>query len=88
MEFRKAMLIYPRDGRLYLLAAHAAFNLGRPGLADSLLDPVRKACDQCEHFYQSEADMARQIGDSAVADSLEAWDRRKAAQQKNQDHSP
>jgi len=77
MEFRKAMAIYPRDGRLYLLAAHAAFDLGRPGLADSLLEPVRKACEQCEHFYQSEADMARQIGDSAVADSLEAWDRRK-----------
>jgi hypothetical protein len=79
IEFRKAMAIYPRDGRLYLLAAHAAFDLGRPGLADSLLEPVRKACDQCEHFYQSEADMARQIGDSAVADSLEAWDRRRAA---------
>ena len=76
LEIEKAIAIYPRDGRLYLLAAHAAFDLGRPGLADSMLEPVRKACDQCQHFYRSEADMARQIGDSAVADSLEAWDRR------------
>lgn len=77
-EIRKAIAIYPRDGRLYLLAAHAAFDLGRPGLADTLLEPVRRACEQCKDFYKSEADMARQIGDSAVADSLEAWDRRKA----------
>ena len=73
-----AIGIYPQDGRLYLLAAHAAFLLGKPEMADSILDPVRRAClPGCTDFYKSEADMARQIGDPEMADSLAAWARRR-----------
>jgi hypothetical protein len=73
-----AIVIYPLDGRLYLLKAHAAFLTSRSSQVDSILVPVRRACmPACGHdFYGAEADLARQIGDRAMADSLDALRRR------------
>ena len=76
-----AIVIYPLDGRLYLLKAHAAFLTGRSNQVDSILVPVRRACmPACGHdFYGTEADLARQIGDKAMADLLDALRRRQSA---------
>ena len=75
-----AIAIYPLDGRLYLLKAHAAFDIGRSDLVDSILVPVKRAClPGCgADFYEDEAILARQIGDRIMADSLEAYRARKA----------
>ena len=76
-----AIAVYPLDGRLYLLKAHAAFLTGRSTQVDSILIPVRRACmPGCgKDFYGKESDLARQIGDRAVGDSLDALRRRQGA---------
>lgn len=76
--FDSAIAVYPLDGRLYLLKAHAAFLTGRSSQVDSILIPVRRACmPACgQDFYGKEADLARQIGDRAMGDSLDALRRR------------
>jgi len=78
-----AIAIYPFDGRLYLLKAHAAFQTGRSDQVDSILAPVRKTClPGCgADFYGVEAALARQIGDQVMADSLEAYKARKSLKQ-------
>ena len=64
---------------LYVTGAEAAFNVGRPALADSLLARLERACVRCEHYYQYEAGAALARGDSAVADTLLARANRSAA---------
>jgi len=82
--FDSAIVVYPYDGRLYLLKAHAAFETGRSAQVDSILAPVRKTClPGCgADFYGVEAALARQIGDRIMADSLDAYKARKALQNK------
>jgi predicted Zn-dependent protease len=63
---------------LYVTGAEAAFKVGRPVLADSLLARLERACVRCEHYYQYEAGAALARGDSAVADTLLARARRSA----------
>jgi protein O-mannosyl-transferase len=67
---RIAARIFPQDGRLYLMAAHAEFKLGHPRAADSLLQLMDRYCVGCTHFYEMQAAGARALGDTAVADSL------------------
>jgi hypothetical protein len=55
---------------LYVAAADAAFTVGRPRLADSLLASAERLCHSCFGYYRTQALAARARGDSAVADSL------------------
>ena len=64
---------------LYVTGAEAAFKVGRPALADSLLARLERACVRCEHYYRYEAGAALARGDTAIADSLLARARRSAA---------
>ncbi len=68
--FSVAERIYNRLPWLYMAGADVAFNLGRPGLADSMLARLEQLCSHCEFYYRFEAAAARARGDSAVADSL------------------
>jgi len=70
--FRRAGAIYPNDARIWLVAAHMAFVLRRPLVADSLLARADAACDRCVAAYRNQAGAARLRGDSAAADSLDA----------------
>ncbi|MEX2157398.1 MAG: hypothetical protein WD773_11250 [Gemmatimonadales bacterium] len=74
--FRRAGAIYPKDARIWLVAAHMAFVLRRPIVADSLLARADAACDRCVTAYRNQAGAARLRGDSAAADWLEAHARR------------
>ncbi|MGH7567983.1 MAG: tetratricopeptide repeat protein, partial [Gemmatimonadales bacterium] len=69
-SFRRAGEIYSRDARVWLAAAHMALVLGRPALADSLLDRANAACDRCVRAYRDQAGAARLRGDGAAADTL------------------
>ncbi len=69
-DYHTAALIYDRDPMLYVGAADAAFTLGRPQLADTLLRRAEQLCVRCEGGYRFEAAAARSRGDSAVAESL------------------
>ncbi len=72
--YRIAFAIYPRDSRLLIGAADAAFALGRSALADSLLRQAEPLCrEQCATNYSNQANAARERGDSVVAESLSAW---------------
>ena len=62
--------IYDHDARSQFGAADAAFALGRPQLADTLLAQAERLCGRCETFYRTQLGEARARGDSAVADSL------------------
>lgn len=62
--------LFPKDSRVFLAAADAAFTLGRPALADSLLVKADQACARCLVSYHNQAMAARLRGDSATADSL------------------
>lgn len=75
-----AIAIYPYDGRLYLLKAHAAFDLGRSDQVESILVPVKRAClPKCAaDFLGDEVVMALAMGDKDVSDSLAALKRRTA----------
>jgi hypothetical protein len=77
--FRRAGAIYPKDARIWLVAAHMAFVLRRPIVADSLLARADAACDRCVAAYRNQAGAARLRGDSAAADSLDARARRLAS---------
>ncbi|HEV8508838.1 MAG TPA: hypothetical protein VGQ48_00135 [Gemmatimonadales bacterium] len=67
---RIAARTYDRDPTLFIAAADAAFTLGRPRLADSLLTRAEQLCYRCSGYYRTQALAARSRGDSAVADSL------------------
>ena len=68
--FVAAQRIYNVLPWLYMAGADAAFNVGRPGLADSMLTRVELLCTHCDFYYRYEAAAARARGDSAVAESL------------------
>ena len=61
---------YDRDPTLFIAGADAAFTLGRPHLADSLLARAEQLCYRCAGYYRTQAFAARSRGDSSVADSL------------------
>lgn len=65
--------IVPWDPRPFIVGAHAAFKLGKPALADELLDRAGGACSTCLRHYSDEAYLARRLGDNAVADSIMAF---------------
>ena len=67
---REAAQIYDRDPTLFIAGADAAFTLGRPRLADTLLLRAEQLCFRCSGYYRTQALAARSRGDSAVADSL------------------
>ena len=67
---RIAARTYDRDPTLFIAGADAAFTLGRPRLADSLLLRAEQLCSRCPGAYRTQALAARSRGDSAVADSL------------------
>ena len=67
---RVAARIFDRDPALYVAGADAAFTLGRPRLADSLLVRAEQLCYHCAGLYRTQALAARARGDSAAADSL------------------
>src|SRR6266540_3739054 len=67
---REAAQIYDRDPSLFIAAADAAFTLGRPRLADTLLVRAELLCSRCPGYYRTQALAARSRGDSTVADSL------------------
>lgn len=69
-ELRTAMRTYDRDPTLFIAAADAAFTLGRPALADSMLARAEQLCFRCPGSYRTQALAARSRGDNAVADSL------------------
>lgn len=69
-DLRRAAAIYGGEPAPYIAAADAAFGLGRPTVADSLLDRAARACPRCGGLLRFQAGAARARGDSAVADSL------------------
>ncbi|HKA59285.1 MAG TPA: hypothetical protein VKD28_11785 [Gemmatimonadales bacterium] len=69
-ELQTAMRTYDRDPTLFIAAADAAFTLGRPALADSMLARAEQLCFRCPGSYRTQALAARSRGDNAVADSL------------------
>jgi len=71
-ELRIAMHTYDRDPTLFIAGADAAFTLGRPTLADSMLARAEQLCFRCAGSYRTQALAARSRGDRAVADSLMA----------------
>jgi protein O-mannosyl-transferase len=77
--FQTAIQIYDRDPSLFVGAADAAFAVGRPGLANSLLGRANQLCFRCTGYLVLQAAGARARGDTAVADSLldhaRAWER-------------
>ena len=71
--YRVAFSIYPKDSRLLIGAADAAFALGRRATADSLLRQAEQLCRElCVTSYRNQANAARARGDSVVAESLSA----------------
>jgi hypothetical protein len=78
--FQHATSIYDRTlPWLYVTGAEAALQVGRQGLADSLLTRLERACVRCEHYYRYEAAAALARGDTAVADTLLARARKSLA---------
>jgi hypothetical protein len=67
---RVALRTFDRDPTLYVAGADAAFTLGQPALADSLIQGAERLCHRCVGYYRTQALAARARGDSAVADSL------------------
>ncbi|MGH7699898.1 MAG: hypothetical protein ACREMJ_05200 [Gemmatimonadales bacterium] len=74
--FRVALGIFDGDPRVFVSAADAAFAVGRPRLADSLLVRAEQLCFRCTGMHRGQARAARSRGDTAVADSLLARARR------------
>ena len=70
LAFDAAQRIYNALPWLYMAGADAAFKVGRPRLADSMLAHLEYLCAQCDFYFRFEAAAARARGDSAVADSL------------------
>ena len=69
-RFGIATRAFDGDAAVYVASADAAFKLGRPALADSLLTHAEQICFHCSGLYRTQALAARARGDSAVADSL------------------
>jgi tetratricopeptide (TPR) repeat protein len=69
-DYQRAAAIYDRDHAVFIAAADAAYTLGRPGLADSLLARAERACFRCVGLYRFQAAGARARGDTTAADSL------------------
>lgn len=67
---RRAIAIYDRDAAVYVAAADAAFTLGRPALADSLLALGDRWCTRCTNLYRVQARAAYSRGDRATAEWL------------------
>lgn len=67
---RAAIAIFDRDPTLFVAGADAAFTLGRPALADSLITRAEQLCHRCLGYYRTQALAARARGDSVTADSL------------------
>jgi hypothetical protein len=61
-------------------AADAAMQLGRYRLADSLLARHNQLCRGCTVYYNFEINAARARGDTTVADSLRAYERRRGGE--------
>ena len=76
--YQKAVQIFDRDPTVFVGAADAAFTIGRPALADSLLARANQLCFRCVGYLRFQAQAARSRGDPAVADSLlaraRAWE--------------
>jgi len=68
--FRASTAIYDRFPWVYVWGADAAFGLGRPALADSMLGRLEELCNRCAYYYRYEASGALARGDTATADSL------------------
>jgi len=68
--FRDATAIFDRVPPVFLQGADAAFAVGQPRLADSLLDRMEQLCYRCLYYYQYEAGTALARGDTAVAESI------------------
>jgi hypothetical protein len=80
--YRAAVQMYDRDPTLFVGGADAAFTVGRPGLADSLLMRADQLCFHCDGYLRVQAAAARSRGDAATADSLTAralrWSRERS----------
>ncbi len=74
--YRTSLAIFDRDANTYVAAADAAFTLGRPALADSMLEGANRICFRCTGALRVQAGAARARGDSATSDSLLARARR------------
>ncbi|MGH7567984.1 MAG: hypothetical protein ACREL9_03290 [Gemmatimonadales bacterium] len=68
--YREAAKVFDRDPQYFYSAADAAFQLGQPQVADSLLAHADRLCHPCLFHYYFQAAAARSRGDSAVAESL------------------
>jgi hypothetical protein len=68
--FRQSTAIFDRVPPVFLQGADAAFAVGKPQLADSLLDRMEQLCYRCLYYYQYEAGTAVARGDTAVAESI------------------
>ena len=68
--YRASTAIYDRFPWVYVWGADAAFGLGRPVLADSMLRRLEQLCHRCAYYYRYEASGALARGDTATADSL------------------
>jgi len=78
--YHHAVAIFDRDPSVFVGAADAAFTLGRPALADSLLVRADQLCLRCGDYLRVQARAARSRGDTATADWLvtraQTWDAR------------
>ena len=68
--FRQSTAIFDRVPPVFLQGADAAFAVGQPQLADSLLARMEQLCYRCLYYYQYEAGTALARGDTAVAESI------------------
>ena len=68
--YRASTAIFDRFPWVYVWGADAAFGLGRPVLADSMLRRLEQLCHHCAYYYRYEAGGALARGDTATADSL------------------
>jgi len=70
--YRVSMQTFALDASVYVAAADAAYTLGRPALADSMLGLANQVCFRCAGALRVQARSARGRGDTATADSLDA----------------
>ncbi|HET9710003.1 MAG TPA: hypothetical protein VFP39_17000, partial [Gemmatimonadales bacterium] len=68
--FDSTVAIFDRVPPVFLQGADAAFAVGQPRLADSLLARMEQLCYRCLYYYQYEAGTALARGDTAVAESI------------------
>jgi len=78
--YHHAVAVFDRDPSVFVGAADAAFTVGRPGLADSLLARADQLCLRCGDYLRVQARAARSRGDTATADwfvtRARTWDAR------------